>query len=161
MASKFQAYTKKSSSCGRWTEECKVEEYLCVNKAHYLDQDCMFDLCLYKRDEQFAECAAIAAAQESEIAAQKVQCKPFKFGTRLRTATKIDFAGIETTMFEEVKKELGNRLGWTMACNYGYMRDRLQSNNADGNFVNATCDSYNELIDLMDAAADYRFSCLL
>ena len=118
--------------CGFWGN---IDDNLTHEGGHCLAQACMFDYCMYKRDEIFDGCNALAKGWEEEMAAQGVECKVEKHGVCLKTKGKVDYAGIETNMFKKVKKVLNKRPGWGQVYNYDNMHNELQSNNADGNFV--------------------------
>ena len=109
-------------------------------------QACMYDYCIHKRDEQLAECEDLADDWEAEIDAQDIECKKFEYGVCLKTRGRVDFAGIETTMFKKVKKEFNKRPGWGQVYDYDNMHNELKSNGGD--WDNATCDAYYAAIDV-------------
>ena len=128
---RYADFTDAAGDCGFWSTDGSLTH----EEGHCLAQDCMFDYCLYKRDEIYDGCNALAAGWAAEIAAQGVECRKEKHGVCLKTKTNVDYAGIETMKFSTIKKEFNKRPGWGQVYNYGNMHNELQSNNADGNFV--------------------------
>ena len=73
-APKYADYTDENDSCDVWAAD---DGTVTVEQTHCLAQDCMFDYCIYKRDEQFAACESFVDEWESEIATQGVDCEEF------------------------------------------------------------------------------------
>ena len=140
-APKYADYTDESGSCNGWAETNE--------KAHCLAQDCMFEYCLYKRDEHYADCEALADEWEEAIADQGVVCSKEKKGTCLKTATVVDFRGSPEKTFMKVSRKHNKRPGWGQVYNYGNMHNELNSNTG-GDFVSTTCDTYYEVIEEED-----------
>ena len=72
---KYADYTDENDSCDVWAAD---DGTVTVEQAHCLGQDCMFDYCIYKRDEQFSACEALVDEWESEIATQGANCLVFE-----------------------------------------------------------------------------------
>merc|ERR1712150_286870 len=80
-------------------------------------QECMFEYCLYKRDEHYDDCEAL-----------EVECKKEKLGTCVKTATAVDFRDNQESKFMKVHKKHNKRPGWGQVYNYGNMHNELESN---------------------------------
>ena len=138
-APKYADYTD-DGSCNGWTETNE--------KAHCLAQECMFEYCLYKRDEHYDACEALAEEWELAISDQEVECKKEKLGTCVKTATAVDFRDNQESKFMKVHKKHNKRPGWGQVYNYGNMHNELESNG--GTWANATCDLYYDVIEEED-----------
>ena len=103
--------------------------------AYCLAQDCMFEYCLWRRDQQLVTCEAfvadwVTAVDDASDAAGEDLCRKRKFGG-VCVATKVD-----VTVGNYTGKSIGRaqkangakRPGWGNVYNYNNMHNDLDTN---------------------------------
>merc|ERR1712079_358951 len=140
--------------CTSWEDE---DGEPTTESVYCLAQDCMFDYCLWRRDEQLATCEAFVADWEAAVAAATTaadgedQCQKIKFGVCVSTKEAItvgDYTGRNIRFAQ--RKNGFKRPGWGNVYNYNNMHDDLDTNDAtDGEFVSAVCTEYYDDLDTL------------
>ena len=148
-APRYADYTEAEDNrdCSHWEDGDGVTK----ESAHCLAQDCMFDYCLWRRDEQLKRCALFVEEWNEEVAiasavAGEDVCKKEKGGICFMTTVDITFGDYTgTKAMKAQKKSEFKRPGWGDVYNYGNMHDDLDTNqDTDGDFESAQCTLYYE-----------------
>merc|ERR1712156_112795 len=136
--------------CTSWEDDGEPT----TESVYCLAQDCMFDYCLWRRDQQLDTCEAFVADWESAVNAATAaadgedQCVPKRRKQGVCLMTKVDITVGEYTgrNFRRAKTANGfKRPGWGQVYNYNNMHDDLDSNDAtEGLFESDVCDLYYE-----------------
>ena len=128
-----------------------------TESVYCLAQDCMFDYCLWRRDEQLATCEAFVADWEAAVDAATAaadgedQCAKRKFDVCVRPRVALTVGDYEGKNIRAAQKANGaKRPGWGNVYNYNNMHDDLDTNDAtEGDFVSAVCTEYYDDLDTL------------
>merc|ERR1712156_602930 len=142
--------------CTSWEDE---DGEPTTESVYCLAQDCMFDYCLWRRDEQLETCEAFVADWEDALEAATAaaadgedQCRKRKHGVCVMTVDAITVG--EYTGKNIRRAQIANgfkRPGWGQVYNYNNMHDDLDSNDAtEGLFESDVCDLYYEDLEISE-----------
>ena len=156
-APRYADYTEAEDNrdCFHW-EDGDITK----SAAHCLAQDCMFDYCLWRRDQQLEVCAEFVvewneAVAEASVEAGEDVCKRERGGICAMTKVDItfgDYVGKKPNKAQ--RKSEYKRPGWGDVYNYGNMHDDLDTNaDTDGDFPSDQCTLYYDYLD--ELAATY------
>ena len=147
-APRYADYTEAPDNrqCDHWGD-AKLE-------AHCLAQDCMFDYCLWRRDQQLLACAEFVEEWNEEVAiasavAGEDVCKKERGGICAMTTVDITFGDYVGRKPQKAqRKSEYKRPGWGDVYNYGNMHDDLDTNAAtQGQFTSSQCTLYYTKLD--------------
>merc|ERR1712109_251741 len=141
--------------CTSWEEDGEPT----TESVYCLAQDCMFDYCLWRRDEQLATCEAFVADWEAalEAAGGEDQCAKRKFDVCVRPRVDLTVGEYTGKNIRAAQKANGaKRPGWGNVYNYNNMHDDLDTNAAtDGEFESAVCTEYYDDLDALAGGDNY------
>ena len=140
--------------CAEWVDD---DGAATTESVYCLAQDCMFDYCLWRRDEQLERCEEFVAEWDAATFddAGEDLCAPNKrkFGVCLKTTVNVTVGEGESEYtgknIRAAQKKTGNkRPGWGNVYNYNNMHDDLDTNAAtEGDFESAVCTEYYARLD--------------
>merc|ERR1712223_1538958 len=138
--------------CTSWEDE---DGEPTTESVYCLAQDCMFDYCLWRRDQQLVACEAFVADWEDalEAAGGEDQCAKRKFGVCVRPRVDLTVGDYTGKNIRQAQKANGAKSpGWGNVYNYNNMHDDLDTNDAtEGEFVSAVCTEYYDDLDPLGA----------
>ena len=148
-APRYADYTEAEDN-----RECLLNWEEDESAAHCLAQDCMFDYCLWRRDEQRKQCDIFVQEWNEEVAiasavAGEDVCKKERGGICIMTKVDITFGDYVGRKPQKAqKKSEYKRPGWGNVYNYGNMHDDLDTNtDTNGTFTSDQCTLYYSVLD--------------